>query len=564
MANLERSELHYGDNLKVLREKIPDEIADLIYLDPPFNSARNYNLLFKQVKGDPSPAQIMAFEDTWTWSPHLYDEFREEERNARLFPLIAALYDVLGPSEMMAYVLMMAPRLLELHRKLKPTGSLYLHCDPAASHYLKVILDAVFNARSFRNEIVWKRTTAHGGANRWGRVHDTVLCYAKGPKWTWNPLKLPHEEKYLASKYRYDDDGGRYRLDNLTGAGMTEGDSCRPWRGFEPAKLGRHWAAPTDPLEDLFGGAVKQMSTIEKLDLLYEHGYIYIGKARGGGDGFPQYKRYLKGGTTAQDVITDIPPINSQAKERRGYPTQKPLALLERIIAASSNEGDVVVDPFAGCGTAIVAAERMGRKWIGIDVTYLAISEVKARLEEERVECKPLDYKEIGTPADALGAAKLFEETANRNHKPFEQFCVGLVHGQWREKQGADRGIDGVIHLWDQAGKLRNALIQVKGGNALTLSAVRDFASVINDNNAILGLMISMREPTKEMMLVCEQQGYADWATEKRYPKMQIRTVKDLLEQPRNPFEIPDSWRVRRSEGVGKQAVEQVELELGE
>ena len=212
----------------------------------------------------------------------------------------------------------------------------------------------------------------------------------------------------------------------------------------------------------------------------------------------------------------------------------------------------MVFDPFCGCGTAIVAAERMNRKWIGIDVTYLAIAEVVYRLETEGRTDRPLNYKLVGTPTDALGAQKLFEQTAPQNHKPFEQFCVSLVRGEYREQRGADRGIDGIIHLWDVQGKLRKALVQVKGGNALSIINVREFARVIEREDAVLGLMISQKEATKEMRLEAERMGYADWPSQKKYPRYQIRTVKDLLEDPKNPFEIPDSYRVERSEGVGK------------
>lgn len=526
--------LYYGDNLHVLRERIPDETVDLIYLDPPFNSARNYNLLFKQVKGDPSPAQIMAFEDTWTWSPLLYEQFREDDRCARLFPLVAALYEILGPSEMMAYVLMMAPRLLELHRVLKRTGSLYLHCDPVASHYLKIILDVVFGPDNFKSEVVWKRTSAHSSAKRFGPVHDTILYYSQSSEYTWNPQYLPLSDDYVATFFdQVDDKGRRYKRMDLTGAGTRNGPSGDPWRGIDVRAKGRHWAYLP--------------SELDKLD---EEGRIHWPAKDGG---MPRLKQYPEDipGVALQDVITDIRPIHNLAAERRGYPTQKPLALLERILAASSREGDTVLDPFCGCGTALVAAERMGRKWIGIDVTYLAINEVIYRLNTERVEGKPLEYQLVGSPTDALGAQKLFEQTAHQNHKPFEQFCVTLVHGEYREKKGADRGIDGVINLWDARGKLRRIVIQVKGGNALTLSAVRDFASVIRDNDAVMGLVISMREPTAEMRLVAEQQGFADWHTDRKYPRMQLRTVRQLLEHPREPFEIPESYRVPKSTGLG-------------
>jgi site-specific DNA-methyltransferase (adenine-specific) len=539
--------LYYGDNLYVLRDKIADESVDLIYLDPPFNSSRNYNLLFKQVKGELSPAQIMAFEDTWTWSPLLYEEFKSEPRNAKLFPLIAALYEILGQSEMMAYVLMMAPRLLELHRKLKPTGSLYLHCDPVASHYLKVMLDAVFGPDRFRNEVTWKRTSSHSDARRkFPDVTDILLYYAKSDRHFFQPQYKPYSEKHVREKFATTDHTGRqYTTSDLRSPGprpnLTYDYTASNGITYKPHPNG--WAVSID-----------RMREYDRLGLLY------FPKSP---DGRLRLKRYLDEapGELVDTVWDDIAPINSQARERRGYPTQKPLALLERVIAASSNEGDVVMDPFCGCGTAIVAAERMNRKWIGIDITYLAINEVIYRLNTERIEGKPLEYELVGTPVDALGAQKLFESTAHQNHKPFEQFCVSLVAGEYREKMGADRGIDGVIHLWDHAGKLRKIVIQVKGG-ALTLSAVRDFASVIKDNDAVMGLLISMKEPTAEMKLVAEQQGYADWQTQKKYPKMQMRTVKQLLEPPKQPFEIPESYRVQKSEGVGKRQPGQMGMEL--
>jgi len=536
------NELHYGDNLEVLREKIPDEVADLIYLDPPFNSSRSYNLLFKQVKGDPSPAQIHAFEDTWTWSPLLYDLFKADHRNAPLFELVEALHHILGASEMMAYILMMAPRLLELHKKLKETGSLYLHCDPVASHYLKLILDVVFSPGGFRNEIIWKRTNARSTSGRWPRLHDTLLFYTKTSSFTFRPQLIKAELAKTPHTLITGPDGRKYQTYELTAPGATkEGQSGKPWRSFSPARMGRHWA-----------------NTHETMESWDTAGLIHWPKD----GGFP--RRLADTPFVAEErmvtvgsIWTDVDRINQAAKERRGYPTQKPLALLERIIAASSNEGDVVMDPFCGCGTALVAAERMGRKWIGIDITYLAINEVIHRLKTECAEGRPLDYELIGSPKDAGGAEQLFRSTAGQNHKPFEQWCVTLVGGEYRDRGGADRGVDGVIPIWGFDGALHKIVIQVKGGQALTLSAVRDFASVIKDNKALLGLMISMREPTREMQLVCEQQGYADWPAEKKYPKLQIRTVKDLLEDPRQPFEIPDHARAPRQEGVGKRAGEQ-------
>jgi hypothetical protein len=260
-------------------------------------------------------------------------------------------------------------------------------------------------------------------------------------------------------------------------------------------------------------------------------------------------------GQPMTDVWTDIRLLSAHDRERRGYPTQKPLALLERIIAASSNEGDIVLDPFAGCGTAIVAAERMGRNWIGIDITFLAIAEVLDRLATEKVEGRELNYELIGTPRDAAGAAALFEQTKPQNHKPYEQFAVSLVRGKWNEKHGADRGIDGRIGMWTIRGEYREALIQVKGGNALTLSAVRDFRGTIEREKVVMGLIICQKEPTKEMLIEAEAAGYADWLPTNHYPRLQIRTMKDLLENPRKPFLFPEGSRIPPQQGVGKAVI---------
>ncbi len=544
MAGDFMNQLHYGDNLLRLRgegvdKPIPDEIADLIYLDPPFNSARNYNLLFKQHKGQDSPAQIMTFEDTWTYSPFLMKEFKSDPRNADLFELIDSLFRILGPSEMMAYLLMMAPRLLELHRKLKKTGSLYLHCDPVASHYLKIILDVIFGPENFRNEITWKRTSAHGNTStNYGKVSDTILFFTKGEKAKWNKPFTDHDERYLREKYRHvDSDGRRYRLSDL------RNPSVRPnlqyeYKGHKPHPNG--WAV-----------------SLAKMTQWDEEGRLDFPRKEGGRI---QLKRFLDEleGSPISNVWTDIDPINSRAKERRGYPTQKPLALLERIIAASTNEGDVVLDPFAGCGTALVAAERMNRKWIGIDVTFLAINEVISRLGEEKAEGRDLKYELLGTPKDEDAARGLFEGTRHQNHKPFEQWAVTLVGGRYNDKKGADRGKDGVIQLWDMQSNYREGIIQVKGGNALNLSNVRDFAHVIENNQAVFGIMIAQREPTKEMILIAEAMGYADWPGNRKIPRYQILTTEGILERGETAI-VPDSWLIGADKGVGRAVKGQTE-----
>lgn len=532
------NQLHYGDNLERLRNHIPDEVADLVYLDPPFNSARNYNLLFKQHKGQDSAAQIMAFEDTWQWSPREYQRFQQDHRNQPLWKLVASLYEILGDSEMMAYVVMMAPRLLELHRKLKPTGSLYLHCDPVASHYLKIILDVIFGPENFINELVWKRTTAHSDAKRkYSDLSDSILAYAKTSAYKFNAQYLPHSEEYSSSRYNMaEEDGRRYMLDNMTSP-QPRPNMMYEWRGY-----------PYPP-----NGWRFSRETMQKLE---DEGRIWYPTHPDGSldnSRRPRLKRYLDEmkGQVIGNVWTDIWPINSQSKERRGYPTQKPLALLERVIAGATDKGDVVLDPFAGCGTAIVAAERMSRHWIGIDVTYLAINEIVDRLNEERREGHPLIYVMEGTPKDEGGAVALFAATAAQNHKPFEQWAVTLVGGRYNEKRGADRGIDGRIGLWDINGNYREGLVQVKGGNALNLGSVRDFANVIESNNAVFGIMIAQREPTKEMLLVAEKMGVAKWHGTREIPRYQILTTQGILERGERPI-VPDAYRIAPQEGVGK------------
>lgn len=341
----------------------------------------------------------MAFEDTWQWSHREYDKFCSDPKNAPLHKLVASLRDILGDSEMMAYVVMMAPRLLELHRKLKKTGSLYLHCDPVASHYLKIVLDVIFGPENFKNEVIWKRTSAHSSAKRWGPVHDVLLFYSASSTYCWNPQYGAFTADYVETFFDCMDEAGkRYKRMDLTGDGTRNGPSGQPWRGIDVRAKGRHWAYLPEELE--------------RLDAA---GRLHWPKKEGG---MPRLKQYVEDlpGVAIQDVVTDVRPIHNLAPERRGYPTQKPLALLERIIAASSNEGDVVLDPFAGCGTAIVAAERMNRNWIGIDITYLAINEIVNRLASEGRKDSPAVYQLVGTPKDAHAANQLFESTAHQSH----------------------------------------------------------------------------------------------------------------------------------------------------
>ena len=531
-----RNTLFYGDNLEVMRENIADESVDLVYLDPPFNSARDYNVLFKQAKKDENQAQITAFTDTWQWSKRHYQEFFDDPRNARLFDLMESLHRILGQSEMMAYLVMMAPRLVELHRVMKPTGSLYLHCDPVASHYLKIVLDAVFGAARFGNEIIWKRVSAKGLAfTRFASNHDIVLRYTKTHEWTWNACYVPHDRTYLDNFYKYvePETGRRYRLDNLANPNKN-----RPNLTYEFLGITRVWRWTKDRMREA-----------------YDQGLIVQKKA----GAVPALKRYLdeQEGTPVGDVWTDIVPIQGSSTEGMGYPTQKPLALLERIINASSNSGDLVLDPFCGCGTAVVAAEKLGRKWIGIDITFVAVDLMITRMAGDFGLKRNKDYDIIGDPKDAYSARKLFEQSP----KQFEIWAVGLAQGLPQPGKVGDKGVDGKVYFQDLEGNLQCAVCQVKGGH-LTPSAIRDFAHVIEREKAAMGFFICLDTPTKGMYNEAEELGFFIAPSGRKIPKLQIRTIRELLEEGKE-FDFPQGYSLKS--GAGRRLtkdLDQAKLEI--
>jgi len=375
-ANFASSTVWTGDNLPVMRG-INSACVDLIYLDPPFNSNEDYAAPIG------SRAAGAAFKDTWTLSDiDVYEHGELAERSPAAYAVIDAARQTHGKS-MMSYLIMMAVRLIEMQRILKPTGSIYLHCDFTAGHYLKLLMDSVFGRQNFRNHIIWKRTSVHNSAKRWGPNLDSILFYSMSDKFIWNKVRQPYDPEYIAKFYRYEDEKGQYRVGDLTGAGLRHGDSGRAWRGVDPSKKGRHWAVPMKILAQAYPDRdLSALSTQEKLDLLDEAGLVHWPK-RGT---VPSLKRYLdiSQGVPVQELVVDIRPIGSQARERTGYPTQKPVALLERIIQASSNEGDLVFDPFCGCATTLVAADRLNRQWAGIDLSPLAIQLVDQRIRDDR------------------------------------------------------------------------------------------------------------------------------------------------------------------------------------
>jgi len=526
---LETNLLYYGDNLDILRRYIPDESVDLVYLDPPFNSQRDYNVIFKNEAGRNTDAQLLAFEDTWHWGPsaeatyaYLTNSVRNEGRvPEQVSTLIGALRKGIHENQMLAYLVEMAVRLVELRRVLKPTGSLYLHCDPTASHYLKVILDGIFGPHNFRNEIIWKRTSAHSSAKRYGPVHDVLLFYAKSESMVWVGFDQKYDPAYVAQRFARGGDQP-WKDADLTGSGVRHGETGLSWRGFNPTEKGRHWGYPP-----------------RELDAMDAAGLIYWPDKKGA---WPRLKKFLSDarGVPLQDVWTDIPPVNSQAKERLGWDTQKPLALLERVISASSNPGDIVLDPFCGCGTALIAAQKLERRWIGIDITYLAIAVMRARLKD----AFGLDDVPVrGQPTEVEGARQLAQSAEGRYQ--FQWWALGLVDAKpvgGVEKKGPDRGVDGVISFTDKHGELYQVLVSVKSGH-VTPDMVRALKGTMGRDNAAIGLFITLEEPTKEMNLVADTAGL--WRSEvwkKDYPRIQILTIGDLLagKKPQlPPFVMP-------------------------
>jgi site-specific DNA-methyltransferase (adenine-specific) len=512
--------LYYGDNLAVLRDSIASESVDLVYLDPPFNSNANYNVLFKSPAGAGSQAQIEAFEDTWHWGPEAEDAFDQvmQSGNTDAADMLRAVRSFLGDNDMMAYLAMMAIRLLELHRVLKPTGSLYLHCDPTASHYLKLVLDAIFGKEHYRNELVWKRTTTHSDSKTWSKVADVIFFYTKSNQFTWHTPREEHSEAYKASKYKYDDGDGRiYRLDNMTSPNPRP-NMMYEWKGFPFPAMGWRYSNET-------------------MAKLHEQGRIWYPTHKDGSldtSRRPQLKRYLaemEGGVMGT-IWTGISPINSQAQERLRYPTQKPLALLERIVSASSNSGDVVLDPFCGCGTAVHAAQKLGRSWIGIDITHLAVSLIERRLKDA---FPGIAFEVHGTPKDIDGARDL----AIRDKYQFQWWAVSLIDAQpyGGKKKGADSGIDGLIYFRSDAKTTERAVVSVKGGEHVGVPMIRDLKGVLDREKAPIGVFLTLAAPTQPMIAEAASAGFYELGGRK-YPRLQIITVEDALhgEKPAIPL----------------------------
>jgi len=476
--------LYFGDNLEILRnrEYFPDSSIDLIYLDPPFSSKKDYNIIFREATGELSEAQIKAFSDTWTWDKVAERTYYDIVQAAPpdVATLIDALHNVLGNNDVMAYLVMMTPRLVEMRRVLKDTGSLYLHCDPTASHYLKLVLDQIFGVKNFRNEIIWCYSRATSPKQKvWGRMHDTILLYTKSETRIFNAddVRLP----------------------------------------YKPSSYEREGYAKKFHVEGDLKGAKCELSPIGK---------------------FPE-------------DWWDIPFIRPNAKERLGYPTQKPLALLERIIKASSNEGAIVLDPFCGCGTALVAAQKLNRRWIGIDITHLAIRVMSKRLKDSFAG---IEFEVIGEPVDVAGARALSLQKPDGRYQ-FQYWALSLIEAQplGEKKKGADKGIDGVVTFPDERPtRAKRAVVQVKSGH-VHVKDIRELKDIASRN--AMGIFITLEPPTREMQTEAVSAGYYHsplW--EKDYPKIQILTIEELLAgksvdmPPANP-PFPKAQKIAQKEG---------------
>ena len=559
--------LFYGDNLQVLRDHVPAESVDLVYLDPPFNSNASYNVLFRERTGEESPAQIKAFTDTWEWTQETertyeLDIIQNPAVPSAVKDMISAFRQFIGRNDMMAYLVMMAPRLVELHRVLKPTGSLYLHCDPTASHYLKLLLDGVFGSENFRSEIVWRRTNAHNdakqGRRQYGNVHDTIFFYTKSDTWNWTWLYTEYDIEYVDSFYKFTDldSGRRYQMGDLTAA-KPGGDTSYEWRvkrfgnGEWEADLTDEYLHPANGWE--YKGALPYQGRYwayskDGMIAMCEEGRIAYTR-----NGTPRYKRYLDEmpGVPLQNDWSDIRPASRS--ESLGYPTQKPEALLERIIQASSNEGDVVLDPFCGCGTAVAAAHKLGRQWMGIDVTHLAVALMKNRLKTAFDLDPGTDYEVVGEPQDAGSARALWEQDPYQ----FQFWAVSLLEAQPQseQKRGADRGIDGLLYFIDgQRRTSHKIVVQVKGGR-VSSPQVRDLKGVVEREQAAMGLFISLEEPTRDMRAEAASGGlYHSDVWQRDFPKIQLHTIEEMLsgngfDLPPRPAAYQPAQRVRRPQG---------------
>ncbi len=511
------NKLYYGDNLEVMRKFIRDETVDLCYIDPPFNSKRNYNQIYNNI-GTEDRAQAQAFMDTWTWDDHanqcLEDILTNKNgvQTQQSIAIINGLEKALHKGSLFAYIVAMTIRIGEIHRVLKPTGSFYLHCDDVADSYLRLICDSLFVARGgdFKNEIIWKRTTAHSDSGKYGRNADRILFYTKSLKFTFNTQYQPYSEEYLARFNQADADGRKWMDDNLSAKGLSGGGYT-----YEYKDITSLWRCPPD--------------TMKRLD---EENRLHFTK-----NGGIRLKRYLdeSAGMPAQGIWDDINAINSQAAERLGYPTQKPEALLERIILASSNPKDVVLDAFCGCGTTAAVANRLKRQWIGIDITYQSVAVILKRLKDHGGQAA-IDHVELhGVPKDMESVDALIHKKDDRVRKEFEKWAI-LTYSDNRaiinEKKGADKGIDGVAYTRKSTNEVLPVMISVKSGR-ITSAVIRDLRGVVEREGAACGILITRNAPSKPMIREAKEAGTFRPEMFQPFDRLQIVTVQEILDGER-------------------------------
>ncbi|MGB8260107.1 MAG: DNA methyltransferase [Terracidiphilus sp.] len=539
-----KNQLYYGDNLDVLRRYVPAESVDLVYLDPPFNSRQEYGLIFAEKDGSKSSSQFHAFEDTWEWNADAARAYQTTvEQGGRVADALRSFRTFLGGSDMLAYLSMMAPRLVELRRVLKETGSVYLHCDPTASHYLKILMDAIFGPQFFRNEISWRRSSAHSdvkqGMRRCGRVRDVLLFYGKGQSNSWNAVYTPYTEQYQESEYRHiSPDKRRYKETDLTAA-RPGGDTEFLWRVKRRHGRKTRWEADLEdeyltPKEDWEYRGVPPYSGRY---WAYSHqniaDFARAGKLVHRETGMPRLMQFADEmpGIPLQDDWDDI--HRAAGEEDLGYPTQKPEALLERIIRSSSNEGDLVLDPFCGCGTTVQVAQKLKRRWVGIDITHLAIGLIRKRLSDSFGTEVRDSFRVVGEPTDYAGAAELAAE----NKYQFQWWALGQVGARPAEqKKGPDRGIDGRLYFHDDEGDSKQIVFSVKAGG-VNVSQIRDLVGALRREDAQIGVFLCFEEPTKQMLREAADAGFYTSTDGSRYPQVQILTIEQILsgQQPQYP-----------------------------
>lgn len=520
---VQNNTLYYGDNLEVLRKKIGTETVDLCYIDPPFNSKRNYNQIYNNI-GKEDRAQAQAFIDTWIWDDTAIEGYQEilDNSGARFtkqtIELIKGLNNVLDKGSLLAYLVSMTLRVTEIQRVLKPTGSFYLHCDPTANHYLKLILDSIFcgsRKGQYLSEIVWRRTTAHGnakqGSKRFEINFDTIFLYSKTDNYTFNTVYEPFKEKQIEQQYgKFDESGRRYRLVTPTAA-KGGGDTSYEFHGVRPPH-GRYWAYSKDNLEKFFN-----------------EGKLYFSST-----GQPYIKYYLdeRPGVAVMSFWDDVKPMSPTSKERLGYPTQKPEALLERIIKASTNDGDTVLDAYCGCGTTISVAQALNRKWIGIDITYQSIALVLRRLEDQFGKVAATSVTLDGIPQDMDSAQALANKKDDRVRKEFEKWSVMTFTSNRaiiNQKKGADAGIDGIAYFRTNNTDNAKIILQVKSGG-VKRSDIATLRGDMQREEAAMAVLITLEPPTAPMIKEAKDAGhYHHDLMDRDYDAIQIVTIEDMI-----------------------------------